>query len=632
MTGGANRALSTILRARSLAAFAGAVLAVASLVCAAPVSAEGEAPAWRHATALIGEPKYPDGFARFDYVNPDAPKGGLARFSDTGTFDTLNFVIPKGTTPTGLGLVYETLMTSSLDEASTMYGLLADRLRYPADFSSVTFHLRPEARWHDGQPVTAEDVVWSFEVLTANNPQQAFYYQHVVKAEVTGEGEVTFTFDQPGNRELPHIVGQLMVLPKHWWTGADANGKARDVTAGTLEPPLGSGPYRIGAVNAGRTIAYVRVADYWGRDLPVNVGINNFDEIRYEYFLDDTVELQAFKADQYDWREETSAKNWATAYDIPAKRDGRVVTEMFPERGRGLMVGFLPNGRLPKFADPKVRRALDYALDFEEMNRTIFFGQYSRIDSYFFGTELAASGLPEGKELEILEPLRDRVPAEVFTTPFSNPVVADSAALRDNLREAVKLFAAAGYEIRRGKMVEKASGTPFTIEFLLNGPTFERVGLRFKETLARIGIDMSLRTVDSSQYVNRVRSNDFEMIYTGWAQSLSPGNEQRDYFGSAAADRPGSRNYPGIRNPAVDALIDRVIYATDRDDLIAASRALDRVLLWNHYVVPGWTLPAERVARWDRFSHPDPLPEYSTGFPTVWWWDAAKAAKTGLPK
>ncbi|MEZ5841469.1 MAG: extracellular solute-binding protein [Hyphomicrobiales bacterium] len=596
--------------------------------------AEGRAeePAFQHATALIGAPKYPADFKHFDYVNPDAPKGGIARFSDTGTFDSLNFVIPKGTTPLGIGLIYDTLMTSSLDEASTMYGLLAESVRHPDDYSSATFRLRPDARWQDGQPVTAEDVVWSFEVLTANNPQQAFYYQHVTKAEITGEGEVTFTFDQPGNRELPHIVGQLIVLPKHWWTGVDGKGKPRDITAGTLEAPLGSGAYRVKSVVAGRTISYERVADYWGASLPVNVGSNNLDEIRYEYFRDDTVELEAFKADQYDWREENTAKNWATAYDIPAVRDGRVVLEKFPERGRGLMVGFIPNGRLAKFADPQVRRALDFALDFEEMNRTIFFDQYSRIDSYFFGTELAASGLPEGKELEILEPLRDRVPAEVFTTAFTNPVTPDQNAARGNLREAVKLLTAAGYEIQKGKMVEKATGKPFTIEFLLNGPTFERVGLRYKESLARIGIDLSLRTVDSSQYVNRVRNNDFEMIYTGWAQSLSPGNEQRDFFGAAAADRDGSRNYAGIKNPAIDALIDRVIYASDRDDLIAATRALDRVLLWNHYVVPGWTLPATRVARWDRFSHPETLPLYSHGFPTIWWWDEAKAAKAGRPK
>ncbi|MCC2110743.1 MAG: ABC transporter substrate-binding protein, partial [Hyphomicrobiales bacterium] len=356
-------------------------------------------------------------------------------------------------------------------------------------------------------------------------------------------------------------------------------------------------------------------------------GANNFDEIRYEYFRDDTVALEAFKADTYDWREESMAKNWATAYDIPARRDGRIVLEMFPERGRGLMVGFIPNLRRAKFADPKVRAALSYALDFEEMNRTIFYGQYSRIDSYFFGTELAASGLPEGKELEILEAVRGEVPEEVFTTEFRNPVAGDANSLRANLREAVRLFAEAGWSIKAGHLVNDRTGESFTIEYLLNGPSFEKVALRYKDSLKRIGVDMTVRIVDTSQFINRVRTNDFDVIYTGWDETLSPGNEQRDYFGSEAADREGSRNHGGIKNAAVDKLIERVVFATDRDDLIAATRALDRVLLWNRYVVPGWTLPATRVARWDRFSHPDPLPLYSEGFPTIWWWDAEKAAK-----
>ncbi len=616
-----------------LAALALSLIAVTAAAQETGGDGAAAAPPWRHATALIGEPKYPAGFKHFDYVDPNAPKGGLARLSDTGTFDSLNFLIPRGNTPLGLGLVYETLMDSSADEASTMYGLIAEALRYPDDYSSVTFRLDPQARWHDGRPITPDDVVWSFKMLTEHNPQQAFYYGHVTKAEVSGEREVTFTFDAPGNRELPHIVGQLTVLPKHWWEGTDADGNRRDITAGTLEPPLGSGPYRIKAVNPGRSITYERVSDYWAGNLPVSVGRHNFGEIRYEYFRDQTVELEAFKADQFDWRTETTAKVWATAYDFPAVDDGRVVKELFPERGRGIMVGFIPNMRREKFQDPRVRRALSYAFDFEEMNRTIFYNQYERIDSYFYGTDLAASGLPEGGELDILETVRGAVPEEVFTTPFTNPAAPDRNALRNNLREAVRLFTEAGYEFRDGKMVEADTGTPFTVEYLLNGPSFEKVALRYRETLSRIGIEMAVRMVDSSQYVNRVRSGDFDLIYTGWAQSLSPGNEQRDFFGSKAADRPGARNWGGIKNEAVDKLIERLVFATGREDLIAATRALDRVLLWNHYVVPGWTLPKSRTARWDRFGRPETLPYYNEpGFPDVWWYDAERAAKTGAPR
>lgn len=591
-------------------------------------------PAWHVGGALIGTPKYPDDFKHFDYVNPDAPKGGLVRLPADGTFDTYNFVISKGTVVAGIGLIYDTLMTPSLDESSSEYGLIASGLSYPADYSWVKYRLRPEARWQDGKPITPEDVVWSFEVLTKNNPQQEYYYRHVTKAEVTGPEEVTFTFDQAGNRELPHILGQLLVLPKHWWEGTDAKGNKRDITAGTLEPPLGSGPYRIKSAIPGRTITYERVPDYWGEKLPVNIGTNNFDQIRYDYFRDDTAELEAFKADQFDWRVEATAKTWATAYDFPAVKDGKVILELFPSRGSGLMVGFIPNLRRPEFQDPRVRRALNLALAYERMNRILFFGQYQRINSYFYGTDLAASGVPEGRELAILKDVQAEVPPgtipeSVFTKPYANPVAENPGAERDNLKQALDLLNEAGWVQKGGKLVNAKTGEPFTFEFLLNGPTFERVGLQFKQSLTRIGIDMTLRTVDSSQYVNRVRARDFDMIYTGWPQSLSPGNEQRGFFGSDAANQAGSQNYGGVKNPAIDKLIDKVIYAKDREDLVAATHALDRVLMASDYVIPGWTLPATRVARWNRFSHPDPLPYYSDGFPTVWWYDNAKAAALG---
>ncbi len=603
--------------------------ALAALTCALALAASAQEAEWRHGLSLLGTPRYPPGFKHFDYVNPNAPKGGLLRLATEGNFDSLNFVPIRGTTAAGVTLIYDTLMAPAFDEVSTEYGLLAEAVRYPADFSSVTYRLRANARWHDGKPVTPEDVVWSFEALKKHNPGQAFYYRHVVKAEQTGEREVTFTFDGPGNRELPQIVGQLNVMPKHWWTGTDASGKPRDISAGTLEVPLGNGAYRIKTVVPGRTIAYERVPDYWGKDLPVNIGRDNFDEIRWEYFRDDTVELEAFKADQYDFRLESSAKNWATAYDFPARRERRVILETFAERARGVMQAVIFNLRREKFRDPRLRLAFSYALDFEEMNKTLFFGQYRRIDSYFSGTELASEGMPKGKELEILETVRDQVPPELFAKPFVPPTSGTEEARRANLREATRLLREAGFEVRDRKLVNAKTGEPFKVEFLLANPTFERIILFYKPALERLGIEVSVRIVDPSQYVNRVRGRDFDLIVSGWAQSLSPGNEQRDFFGTEAADREGSRNYGGIRNPAVDALIERVIFAKNREELVAASKALDRVLLWNHFVVPTWTIGYTRAARWDRFGKPEKLPAYSMGFPEIWWFDRERAAKIG---
>jgi len=603
------------------------VLAALLLVLAA-ASGEAQEPVWRHATSLNEEPKYPPDFKHFDYVNPDAPKGGLVRLSDTGGFDTLNPILPKGNPAPGLGLIYEPLMTSALDEVSTMYGLIADAMRYPDDFSSVTFRLRPEAKWHDGEPITPEDVVWSFNKLVELNPSQRFYYQHVSKAEVTGDHEVTFTFDQTGNRELPHIVGQLLVLPKHWWEGKDANGKQRDIASSTLEAPLGSGPYRVDRIVPGKTISFKRVDDYWARDLPVAIGQNNFDEIRYEIFLDDTVEFEAFKADVFDWRSENSAKRWATQYNFPAVEKGYVIKEELDNayRDNGVMVGFIPNLRRDPFKDIRVRRALNYAFDFETLKKTLFYGQYDRIDSFFYGTKLAASGLPEGQELALLEPLKDEVPPEVFTTPYENPVGGSPEKERENLRQALALLQEAGYHLDGRKLVDK-NGKQLSFELLLNGPTIEAVALAYQSSLRKIGIDMQVRSIDTPQWINRVRSRDFDMIYTGWAQSLSPGNEQRAYWGSEAADRDNSQNYGGIKDPAVDTLVEMIVKAKDREELVAATHALDRVLMANQYVIPSYTLRLSRIARWDRFDRPAELPEYSIGFPTVWWWDEAKAQR-----
>jgi microcin C transport system substrate-binding protein len=586
---------------------------------------------WRHGLSLYGELKYPPGFKKFDYVNANAPKGGTARQIALGTFDNFNTAVAgvKGSLAAGIEQIYETLLASSLDEISTGYGLLAEAVSFPADFSSVTYRLRPDAKWHDGTPVTPADVIFSFNAFKKYSPQQSAYYRHVSKAEQTGDHEVTFIFDAPGNRELPQIVGELIVLPKHWWEGTDGNGKKRDIGETTLEAPLGSGPYKVKEFSAGRNVVFERVKDYWGHDLNVTIGQNNFDELHYEYFRDTTVALEAFKADSIDWRTENSAKNWATAYDFPAVGDKRVVLEEFPIRNTGMMQAFAFNIRRAKFQDPRLRLAFNYAFDFEEMNKQIFYGQYKRIASYFEGTELASSGVPTGRELEFLETVRDKVPADLFTKPYTNPVNGSPDKVRSNLREALRLLKEAGYEIRDQQLVNVKSGEQYTVELLAEDPSFERVYLFYKPSLERLGMNVTVRTVDEAQFENRVRSWDFDIITMAWQESLTPGNEQRGYWGSQAADQPGSENVVGIKNPAVDAMIEKVIFAKDRADLEAATHALDRVLLWNYYVVPQWTYGKVRTARWDRFGHPDLMPKYGrAAFPNFWWWDAARAAKT----
>lgn len=596
------------------------LLALAGLLMA-PTAATSAEPEWRHATALLGEPKYPADFSRFDYVNPDAPKGGTLRLSASGSFDTLNPVPAKGDLAVGLGLVFETLMVGSEDEISANYGLLAEAVRYPEDYSWVSYRLREGARWHDGKPVTPDDVIWSFEQTVANNPQRGFYYRNVIKAEATGPREVTFTFDEKNNLELPKIIGELMVLPKHWWENAD--GKPRAIDQTTLEPPLGSGPYRIAAVKPGEAITFERVADYWGADLNVNVGQNNFDRIDYSYFADRNVEFEAFKSGNVDFWQENEAKRWVNAYDFPAVLDGRVIRET-PEnvyRASGVLVGFIPNLRREKFSDDRVRRALNYAYDFEDQNRTLFFGQYVRVNSFYFGTELAASGLPTGRELDILESLRGQVPDSVFDTPYENPVGGTPANVRANLRKAVDLFKEAGYELKDNRMVNIATGEPFTLEILLNGPIIEKVALPYAKSLKRIGVEARVRVIESSQYINRLRSRDYDMIYNGWGQTLSPGNEQAEYWGSKAADREGSANYAGIADPAVDILVRRIAFAKDREELIATTRALDRVLLARNYVVPTYTRRSSYIAYWNRLGRPKDLPYYSLGFPGVWWFE-----------
>jgi microcin C transport system substrate-binding protein len=623
-----------LLQGGVLAAIAPTLGATIGLPAVSPAgaaeTASGE-PAWRHALSLFGEVKYPADFKRFDYVNPDAPKGGTARMISIGTFDNFNIAVAgvKGSIAPAAALINETLMTRVQDEVATEYGLLAEAAAHPDDFAFVIYRLRKEARWHDGQPVTPDDVIFSIDVLKKYSPMYASYYRHVVKTERTGERDIKFTFDAPGNRELPTIVGELPVLPKHFWQGTDSEGRKRDISATTLEKPLGSGPYRIKEFVAGRSVVLERVKDYWGASLPAQVGQNNFDEMRFEFFRDNTVALEAFKADQADWIAENSAKQWATQYDFPAVSEKRVIKEEFPINDSGRMQGFVLNLRREKFKDARLRRAFNYAYDFEEMNKQLFFGQYKRINSYFEGTELACSGLPEGAELQILETVRDKVPAEVFTTPYANPVGGNPEAVRANLRESARLLKEAGFEVRDRKLVDSA-GKPVTVEILVQDQPNERMALFYKPSLERIGVTTSIRVVDDAQYENRLRNFDFDIITDLWAESLSPGNEQREFWGSQTANQPGAKNTIGIQNPAVDSLIDKVIFAKDRPTLVAATRALDRVLLWNFYVVPQFTYGFSRYARWDRFSHAEPLPKYGhSGLPSLWWYDADKAARIG---
>ena len=593
-------------------------------------SAQAQDRQFRHALTLFDDIKYGPGFKSFDYVNPAAPKGGRLRLSAVGSFDSLNPYTFKG--DPGPGTSNETLLTTSLDEPSTEYGLVAESVWFPEDWSSVVYRLRPQARFHDGQAMTPDDVIWSMQALRDSHPFYNAYYKNITSVEKTGDHEVTFTFSERGNRELPLITGQLPVLPKHWWTAKDANGKPRNIQETTMEIPLGSGPYKVANVKSGASIVLRRVEDYWAKDLPVNVGQNNFDEIEYIYFRDANVVLEAFKGDQYDYRLENSSKDWATGYDFPALKDGRCIKEEITLKQVEGMQSFALNLRRAKFQDVRVRRALNFAFDFEWSNANLFYGQYKRSRSFFNNSEMEAKGLPSPEELVLLEPLKDQLPAEVFTTEYTNPVSNNSTERRKNLREASKLLAEAGWNVTQDgnrSVLKNAKGERLDVEFLLDSPTFERVVLPYKQQLELLGIGVGIKPVDGAQYERQTQTFDYDIIVGSWGQSLSPGNEQRDFWGSSAADTKGSRNFVGIKNPAIDKLIDAVIFSKDRAGLTTACKALDRALIWSHYVIPHWYVPYERTARWDRFGKPDKLPDYSIGFPTIWWWDEERAKKAG---
>ncbi len=579
-----------------------------------------------HGLSLIGKPQYGPDFKHFDWVNPDAPKGGKIRQYAPGSFDSLNAFSVKGDSAAALSLIYDTLMTTSPDEPSTEYGLVAEWASFPDDFSSVTFGLRKEARFHDGKPIRPEDVVFSLTALKKAHPSYAFYYKNVIKAEKTGEHEVTFTFDMKGNRELPQIIGQLEILPEHFWTGKNADGEQRDLTKSSLEVPLGSGPYKVKSVVAGRDITYERVKDYWAKDLPAMKGQWNFDEIAIRYYRDRTPAFEAFKSGDIHFWSENSAKSWATEYSSEPFKKGLILKDDLKNGRVAGMQAFVFNLRRDKFKDVRVREALNLVYNFDQANKTLFYGQYKRLGSFFENSELRASGKPEGTELEILNEVKSEVPERAFGEAWEPTTIGSSIEHRKRLRRALSLIKEAGWKLEKG-VLRNARGEAFKIEFLLSQPTFERVILPFVNDLKKIGVQATVRVVDSSQYKRRADDFDFDIVVGSYGQSHSPGNEQRSFWGSAAAKSPGSRNIAGISNPAIDKIVERICIAKDRKELIAATRALDRALLWNFYVIPQWYYPYDRVAYWTHLGHPKKLPSLNPSFMRTWWVDPDKAKK-----
>jgi len=586
------------------------LLAVAPVGSAAPV----------HALAMHGSPKYGPDFAHFEYVNPEAPKGGNVRLAAIGSFDSLNPFIIKGEAAAGIGGLYDSLTTASADEPFTRYGLLAESMEVAEDRSWITFTLRPEARWHDGQPVTVDDVLFTFDLVRREGePQIRFYYRDITAIEKLDARRVKFTFANTSNRELPLIVGEQAILPQHYW-------QEREFARTSLEPPVGSGPYRIGSLEPGRFIVYQRDPDYWGRDLPVNVGRHNFATIRYDYYRDTTVVIEAFKAGEFDYREENSSKHWATAYAMPEVEQGLLQKMRFDNDLPQGMQGYVINTRRTLFRDRRVREALGWAFDFERSNQTLFYGQYKRTRSYFDNSEMAALGLPGAAELELLEPYRDLLPPEVFTTEYNPPATPGDGRIRDNLRRAYELLTAAGWQVESNRLVHTETGQPFEFEILLVSPLFERITLPYKQNLERLGITARVRTVDTAQYIKRLETYDYDMIVFRWGLSQSPGNEQLNYWGSNAAQQDGSRNFAGVSDPVVDALMEKLISADDRAGLVTAARALDRVLQWGFYVVPHWHIDYDRVLFWDKFGRPEVTPAAGVQF-GAWWVDPEREAR-----
>ncbi len=572
-----------------------------------------------HAIAMHGEPKYNKDFLSVEYVSNSAVKGGNIVRSSIGNYDTFNPFTLKGNSAAGIGLLYESLTVSSSDEAFTEYGLLAKQIEWPEDRSWVAFTLRDEAVWHDGKKISSDDVVWTFNTLMEKgHPFYKYYYGDVSEVIKISENKVKFIFSTNTNKELPLIVGQLPVLPQHYW-------KDKNFEETTLDIPIGSGPYKIKSFDAGRSITYELNIDYWAfknNIVPIKVGKDNIGTIRYDYYKDRGVEREAFKSGEIDFFSENTSKEWATGYDINAVEQGLIKKELISHENPQGMQAFAFNTRKEIFKDKRIRKALSYAFDFEWTNKNLFYGAYKRTDSFFENSELASNGLPSKEELAYLNPYMDVLPNEVFNAQYNNPKTDGSGFIRNQLQEATKLIKDAGWSLQNGKLVN-SKGEPFEFEILLVSPAFERIVLPFIDNLEKLGIKASLRTIDSSQYQKRIESFDFDMIVFTFSQSLSPGNEQRNFWGSDAADTNGSRNVIGIKNDVIDILIEKLINAKDREDLITITKALDRVLLWNYYVIPQWHISAYRVLYWDMFNQPNKKPKYSLGFDT-WWIEQSK--------
>ena len=591
----------------------GAIVALALCFAASAATAEP-----KHGISVFGDLKYGPDFAHFEYVNPDAPKGGEMRLSFIGSFDNLNPYILKGDAAEDAGLQFDTLMAAAGDEPDALYGLVAEGIELAPDRSWALFTLRSEARWHDGSPITPEDVVFSFETLKSKgHPRLRLVYRDIEGAEAVAPNQVRFRFKPVENRDLPVIAAGLPVLSKAYFS-------AHPFERTTLEPIMGSGPYRVAKVEPGRSVTYRRVTDYWARDLAVNRGRYNLDVIRYDYYRDRDVAMEAFKSGDYDFREEFTSKVWATGYNFPAIERGWVVRETLPDARPAGTQAFFLNVRLDKFAHPKVREAIGYAFDYEWLNKNMFHGQYGRTRSMFQNSPLAASGPPSTAESAVLEAYRDQLPAHAFTQEYNPPATDGSGNIRGQLRAAAKLLAEAGWEIKDGVLVGP-DGAPLEIEFLIDEPTFERIIGPFIKNLEKLGIAARIRTVDSAQYQNRFEQFDYDVVVARFLMSMTPGVEQRNMWGSEAADLPGSYNLSGIKNPVVDALIEQAVAAPDRASLTTIVRALDRVLMWNHYVVPQWYKAVHNIAYWDKFTRPAMKPKFAPGYHDTWWFDRDKA-------
>jgi len=569
--------------------------------------------------SIFGDLKYPANFTHFDYVNPNAPKGGMVRVASFGGYDSFNPFIIKGNAAAGSGMLHCTLLMQSEDEPQSSYSYLADKVELASDRTSVTYTLNKNAKFSDGTPVTPDDVVFSFQTLMKKGiPMFSQYYKDVKNVEKISPDQVQFTFSTDQNRELSVILGQFPVFSKAYYT-------KHDFEKADLIPPVGCGPYKIASFKAGQSINYERIPGWWGENIPSQKGLNNFD-ITYIYYRDQNVLFEAFKAGDHDFRAENIAKNWATGYNIPAVKDGRIVIKEAPNSLPMGMQMLVFNTRKPIFKDKKVREALAKAFDFEWANKNLFFSSYTRSLSYFSNSELASSGLPEGEELKILEPFKDKLSAEVFTQEFKLPITNGSGNDRKVREEAGKLLKEAGWIIKNGKRVNEKTGEPFTFELLLYDPVYERVALALQRNLQSLGIEMTIRTITPSQYIERQGNFDYEMIVAAILESETPGNEQREFWGSKHADVKNGRNYAGIKDPVVDQLVELVIQSPDRPTLNARVHALDRVLLWRWYGIPTWHSKTSRIAYWNKFGQPEKKPKDGVGFST-WWVDPALEKK-----